>query len=543
MSFHPNKSFDRPSRLPKISWRPYGECSIDSAMTDVQLDEALRPLYDRPAATSVETINNLTDTLFVSKSSQSRVEVFQPLPTKGGHLDKSAKSGTGSSDIQSGPSLSATSQIVSGILRLEHEKQIQEYAEANRFQVYIVRQRNSYSPLSISSELFQVVSRFCDAPYSFNDYFLYFGDRESEIEIAPPPLRFGPIRSANGASKGIRTECTYCVRFVDTNNRIDVLEPSSRWSLRQTAVFCGSNVEKQESSWIFINLSQNTQKCLQSLWMNSAQPGQIRPLHFHYAVYSIAIANWRPYTIALHTEIEQHAVQLLGVSPDNKGPLDMSDSGERQKLLILENKILTAQLAVNATRDDVATLHRLITDSPDSESKYSHSERITLMNCFSEQLRELEVSSLRLGQLHARLQGITNLVSSFLDLSNGFALQELAKESRRENEEMRKLSERMHELAEKNTQDAAAVTVLTILTLIYLPVTVLSNFFSTSFVGMAPSSSHIFVTKDWWILLATSLPLTALTLYVWWIWMRIKAYSIYPWWWSVGNFMFKHQDR
>jgi hypothetical protein len=520
-------------------------------MTDPQLDEALRPLYDRPAATSVENFDNLIDTLFVSKSSQSRVEVFQPLRTKSEVADKSAKSGTGGvgqiphsglSDIQSGPGLSATNQIVSEILRLENEKEIREYAEANPFQVYFVRQRNSYSPLSISSELFEVVSRFCDAPWSFSDYFLYFGDRESEIEIAPPPLRFGPIWSAKGVAKGIRTECTYCVRFVDTNNRVDVLEPSSRWSLRQTAVFCGSNVEKQESSWIFINLSQNTQKRLQSLWINSVQPGQVRPLHSHYAVYSIAIANWRPYTIALHTEIEQHAVQLLGASPDNKGPLDMSDSGERQKLLILENKILTAQLAVNATRDDVATLHRIATESLDSESKCSHSERITLMNGFSQQLRELDVSSLRLGQLHARLQSITNLVSSFLDLSNGFALQELAKESRRENEEMLKLSERMHDLAEKNTQDAAAVTVLTILTLIYLPVTVVSNFFSTSFVGTAPSASHIFITKDWWILLATSLPLTALTLYIWWIWMRIKAYSIYPWWWSIGNFMSKTED-
>lgn len=198
-------------------------------MTELQLDEALHLLYNRPAATSVERFENLIGTLFVSsKSTQARVEVFQSLPTKAGHADKSPKSGTGGvgriphsglSAIQSGPSLSATDHNVPGILRLESEEQIREYAEANPFQVYFVRQRNSYSPLSISSELFQVLSRVCDAPWSFSDYFLYFGDRESEIEIAPPPLRFGPIWSAKGATKGIRTECTYCVRFVDTNNR------------------------------------------------------------------------------------------------------------------------------------------------------------------------------------------------------------------------------------------------------------------------------------------------------------------------------------
>jgi hypothetical protein len=53
---------------------------------------------------------------------------------------------------------------------------------------------------------------------------------------------------------------------------------------------------------------------------------------------------------------------------------------------------------------------------------------------------------------------------------------------------MRKLSESMHELTKKSMQDAAVVKVLTILTLVYLPTTVVSNFFSTSFVNSEPAS-------------------------------------------------------
>ena len=58
-------------------------------------------------------------------------------------------------------------------------------------------------------------------------------------------------------------------------------------------------------------------------------------------------------------------------------------------------------------------------------------------------------------------------VSDILDLSNSNALKLLAVESARE-------TAVMHQLTQKATHDAAAVKVLTILTLIYLPATVIS---------------------------------------------------------------------
>jgi len=55
-------------------------------------------------------------------------------------------------------------------------------------------------------------------------------------------------------------------------------------------------------------------------------------------------------------------------------------------------------------------------------------------------------------------------VANILDLDNGNALKELAIESKAENAIM-------HSLTEKATRDAAAVKVLTIVTLVYLPTT------------------------------------------------------------------------
>ena len=58
-------------------------------------------------------------------------------------------------------------------------------------------------------------------------------------------------------------------------------------------------------------------------------------------------------------------------------------------------------------------------------------------------------------------------MASFLNLGNGYSLENLAKQAREENQ-------KIGELAAKSSRDAAAVKVLTIMTLVYLPATVVS---------------------------------------------------------------------
>ena len=70
-------------------------------------------------------------------------------------------------------------------------------------------------------------------------------------------------------------------------------------------------------------------------------------------------------------------------------------------------------------------------------------------------------------------------------MGNGHALELLAEEARRENINIRRLTE-------KGTRDAAAVKVLTIITLIYLPATVVS----VSFQRLCPSASHADIAAE-----------------------------------------------
>lgn len=106
----------------------------------------------------------------------------------------------------------------------------------------------------------------------------------------------------------------------------------------------------------------------------------------------------------------------------------------------------------------------------------------------------------------------------------------------------------MRKLTEKSTQDAAAVKVLTMITLIYLPATVVSvsklsrneppitfqlltllqNFFSTQFVGQeqgAGGSNKVIVSSNAWLFAAVSVPLTLVTLAVWWLWVKFQSHE------------------
>jgi hypothetical protein len=126
-------------------------------------------------------------------------------------------------------------------------------------------------------------------------------------------------------------------------------------------------------------------------------------------------------------------------------------------------------------------------------------------------------------------------VSSLLDLDNGEggrALQILTQQSQEESRAMRKLNEKMVDLAWKNADEAVIVTFSVVLNLIHLPLTVVSKFFSTSFTGTGPSSEHFFITDDWRILLVVAIPLTALTIHIWWTWTEIKVRDSYPPFWT-----------
>jgi hypothetical protein len=425
------------------------------------------------------------------------------------------------------PQKTLSSDQTNGVIPVTELDHLKHYVGVKgNLQVFFIRQRNSYTALSITLSQFETLLRLKQVSPQFKDYVTYMGERRREVEIAPPKLRWrGSIPHNPGQITNV-VECMYGLRYVELNGRGSLDQPTSRWSLRQTVVhysYCRSDIP---ASWIFITLSRLAESRLNEYLPCRSNESACGHFGVHLLIHDTAIANWRPYLIELAAAVDRHAAQLLGASPDGRGPIGMQECGERKALLVLDRALLNASVVVKSTADNVRTLGELHDHARKMEGQDNTIGDICSY-IMKEQLRELDQISSRIDALRAELQGITNLVASFLDLSSGLALQGLAKESAKENEQMRILTR-------KSTQDAAAVKVLTILTLIYLPATVVSNFFSTSFVNSVPASggsAHIVISSDWWIFIVASVPLTILTLYIWYVWMRIQAHGIHPFWW------------
>ena len=61
------------------------------------------------------------------------------------------------------------------------------------------------------------------------------------------------------------------------------------------------------------------------------------------------------------------------------------------------------------------------------------------------------------------------------------------------------------------------------------------NFFSTAFVNVVvrdDGSSLLVVASNWWIFLAGAIPLTGVTIYLWWFYVQREVHGDYPFWWQ-----------
>jgi hypothetical protein len=417
---------------------------------------------------------------------------------------------------------------------IDSEQSLRAYlGSAVKQHILFVRKLNSSMPLGISADLFRVICAETNAPEALPDFLMFMGKRgtnfrlnDSEVELAFPPT----ILEATGQTrdKAARFSIVCGLRYIDRNSN-DLAETQlGKWSLRQSVISFVCMPASRSSTWVLFSAPESVEsQMLQAMRTDRADPFVVL-----CNMYETVGRLWRFYIADCAAEISNSQNEVLLALPDESGPIaSLTTPQDRQQLLLLEERLLNAKLAIQSTLGDVKTCRIFCLDNDPVLRDLQLIEQDTTVRKLQQLERDLEIHLLRLENLHSRLQGLTTIVSNFLELRNGYVLQSLAKETRRENVEMRLLNKEMRDMARTNAKDSAQITVLTILTLLYLPLTVVSNFFSTSFVGTTAAGSSIFVTDDVWLLFATTIPLTAFTVCIWWVWSDYKANGEYPHWW------------
>ncbi|BCR92556.1 uncharacterized protein ACHE_80456A [Aspergillus chevalieri] len=140
-------------------------------------------------------------------------------------------------------------------------------------------------------------------------------------------------------------------------------------------------------------------------------------------------------------------------------------------------------------------------------------DHLGLLVEFDEHISDVKRDIQRVEVLKERLQSTIRLLTDLLSYEEACMLKSLALESHNEGIVT-------SQLAFQSTKDAAAVKVLTIISLIYLPTTIVANFFSTEFVKA--NNGKMEISPQSWVLPAVALPLTSLTLCLWWLCVRFS---------------------
>lgn len=497
----------------------------------------LPEIHNGHAFNDSRMVARLRSTLFIADTNRNvRISILGPLRPKdpSEHDNKEAPK----SAAETGRSQSGLEEHTS-VLNIATLEEINHYIVSERdVRAFFIQKLNSNWYLGISAAHFQAICKGVEAPALLEDYILFLGKRESdikrndsELEIAFPPVSLTMRGPVDEEARCLEVLCG--LRYVDLNDNDLAKYPLETWSLRQSMVFCASKSKIKRTTWLFFSISRASEEALSLLWSDTYIRTSMLPFRVLLSLFKVAVGNWRFYLAEFAAEMTVHQGHISGTLPGPAGPLKHANAEVRARLLVLEDKLLSTRLAIQATHADLKTIRDACEEvrSYFGDDLVQDHQRMAL--AFNSLLRDLDVNMLRVEHLQAKLQSLSTVVSSTLELENGMALQDLAQDSKLENEALRGLNQEMRDMARKTSKDSAKITVLTIITLVYLPLTTMTNFYSTSFVGTAETHDAIFVTDDWWLLLVTALPLTVGTLYVWHVWSNIKTDRSYPAWWPL----------
>ncbi|KAF8849199.1 hypothetical protein BDZ45DRAFT_243908 [Acephala macrosclerotiorum] len=395
-------------------------------------------------------------------------------------------------------------------------------------QVFCIHQKNSYSRLYITRELFE---RLINVYLVFDriwDFVLPFSFKTRESDIGHAPLRFRQLEPVVVETSKLGSfECAYTFQYVVMNGRVEGMEDNpdyDPWSVRQSTIYQQYTRALDRIMFILIAPSKTAKKRLEEAVRHcKVRQRRLNAFDLHRILVSTLHENWRFYLRSLESSLRDQSdrVALTEVQSETErlSPLTDFDLNfvDQQRLKMIEDKILDLVLVFESLYNTLSHLQRQC-------RLHCLGPQCTDCTCFriveefEEQMHEAQTNMKKADVLHKRAQGTAQLLSNLLNYENAQiahlnekSLNGLAKETKEENSKMRLLTER-------STQDAAAVKILTVITLIYLPVTVVASIFSSQLIRFDENGRLSVVAESWWFAVVT-VPLTVFTFLLWRYWL------------------------
>ncbi|KAJ8067309.1 hypothetical protein OCU04_004664 [Sclerotinia nivalis] len=419
-------------------------------------------------------------------------------------------------DVESTHKGFVTYEKIHSIIQLNTLRKSNDYC-----QIFVVQHNRCWEKLNITRELFQGI---LDEYRIFSQFWkcvFAFGERVEENEF-----QFPAFRARHHIQPNKYQEFSYVLRQAELNNRREDVP----WSIRQTAVYHAINspvtpdLRQQnlgpESRFLLLcptkHAKSQLDRCLQG-----GVPGNsyILSWNVHRILVADSLSGWMDYMANIEEKLRYQSNQIMStsvLSGDHTSTILQVNFDNRQDLKYLEDLVMNLELilpnmqaTIMRIRDQCQEYHQ---EAKNSMTANEEGALYSILQEFNEYINQANLHVQRATVLRKKIASTGQLLLELLSQQEAISMKRLTEDSQLE-------TKSMHQLTERSTKDAAAVKILTVITLVYLPTTIVANFFSTEFV-QTNDSGHMTLTSNWWLLAAISLPLTAFTIILWWTWVR-----------------------
>ncbi|KAF8848232.1 hypothetical protein BDZ45DRAFT_606259, partial [Acephala macrosclerotiorum] len=361
--------------------------------------------------------------------------------------------------------------------------------------------------LQITSELMRKLLHKYEVHPDFLRVLFSFGEEPHLAEASSNNL-------AIHYPKTRETYITYQVNYVEENRR----EGRDPWSFRHTGVYHHHNSDFD----LFIVLHSNSQNVLENSLRKMFEVGQMTnsevsqrssfcqdPYRLHLLVMSSFFENWRWYFRSLGDAFTEENNLAMIIKPE---AAKAQESFSRVKALRNMNDFaLFAKACCSSNLELVEKLKCSVTPLNDSSSLESQE---TLLRGHVESSNVLE----------GRIRNAIDLVETA----------KVDNELRDMTKELRDVTEQLRNLQQDTVDDSTTVKIITYVSAFYLPGSFVASIYGTNFFIFDQNAFRITIAHNFWIFVATWLPLTLITgaLYIAVLWFDARRKGrefLWPW--------------
>lgn len=381
---------------------------------------------------------------------------------------------------------------------------------------FFISKRNSWTRLKISIEVFKMLCHFYRVFPRYLDPVLRFNTQISRTEEYLGGGCYRHVREDKTLGlerKSSFFEICYNICHFELHGR----ELEDPWSCRQCAVYQSYSCHQNSSVWILIQLPKRSRDYLE--WINSAGEDLKcwslgdHPLVLHLLILVSCEKNWGPYIGYLGnvlSSMNQKISFLRGYAEYN---LNLSHC---QRIAQLRGMLETALLILESNLDIAAILAEHASDLYQGAHAQVPLEAHEHFRSEVQQYERIINCHIRNTRKHLRFaEAIHLLTLKIMDFRNDELLQENTDSMRVLAGETVSENKAMVTIANKSAADSRTVTIATVIALIYVPVSLVTSFFSTSLVKYGPErggASAVEIRKEIWVFIVVAVVLMAFTM-------------------------------